>query len=66
MSMKLLCNFIEIALRRRRSPVNLLHIFKTPFFQEDLWTAASVLTGSNVKIPIYEICMMHDVALIGI
>ena len=28
---KLLCNFIEIALRYRCSPVNLLHIFRTPF-----------------------------------
>ena len=25
------CNFIEIALRRGCSPVNLLHIFRTPF-----------------------------------
>ena len=30
-SMKLLCNVIEIALRHRCSPVYLLHIFKTPF-----------------------------------
>ena len=30
-SIKLLFNFIEIALRHRCSPVNLLHIFKTPF-----------------------------------
>ena len=28
---KLLCNFIEIALRHGCSPVNLLHIFGTPF-----------------------------------
>ena len=28
---KLLCNFIEIALQHRCSPVNLLHIFQTPF-----------------------------------
>ena len=28
---KNLCNFIEIALQHRCSPVNLLHIFKTPF-----------------------------------
>ena len=27
----LLCNFIEITLRHSCSPVNLLHIFKTPF-----------------------------------
>ena len=30
-SIKLLCNFIEIALRHWCSPVNLLHIFRTPF-----------------------------------
>ena len=30
-SIELLCNFIEIALRRGCSPVNLLHIFTTAF-----------------------------------
>ena len=30
-SMKLLCNFIEITLRHGRFLVNLLHIFRTPF-----------------------------------
>ena len=30
-SIKLLRNFIEIRLRHRCSPVNLLHIFRTPF-----------------------------------
>ena len=30
-SIKLLCNFIEIALRHGCSSVNLLHIFRTPF-----------------------------------
>ena len=30
-SIKLLCNFIEITLRQGCSPVNMLHIFKTPF-----------------------------------
>ena len=30
-SIKLLCNFIEITLRHRCSPVNLRHIFRTPF-----------------------------------
>ena len=28
---KLLCNFIEVALRHGCSPVNVLHIFRTPF-----------------------------------
>ena len=30
-SIKLLCKFIEITLRHGYSPVNLLHIFRTPF-----------------------------------
>ena len=30
-SIKLLCNFMEIALRHWCSPVNMLHIFRTPF-----------------------------------
>ena len=30
-SIKLLCNFIEITLRHGCSPVKLLHIFRTPF-----------------------------------
>ena len=30
---KSLCNFIEIKLRHGCSPVNLLHIFRTPFIK---------------------------------
>ena len=29
----LLCNFTEIELRHECSPANLLHIFKTPFYE---------------------------------
>ena len=32
-SIKLLCNFIEVILRHGCSPVNLLYIFKTPFLK---------------------------------
>ena len=32
-SIKLLCNFIEITLLHGCSPVNLLHIFRTPFLR---------------------------------
>ena len=32
-SIKLICNFIEIALRHGCAPVNLLHIFWTPFYK---------------------------------
>ena len=31
-SIKLLCNFIEVAPRHGCSPVSLLHIFRTPFY----------------------------------
>ena len=31
---KLLCNFIEIALRHECSPINLLHIIRTPFLKK--------------------------------
>ena len=34
-SIKLLCNFIEIALRHGFSPVNLLHIFRIPFLKNN-------------------------------
>ena len=40
-SVKLLSNFIEIALRYRFSPVNLLLISRTPFLKEHFWRAAS-------------------------
>ena len=35
-SIKLLCNFIEIALRHGCSPANLLHIYRTPFLRTPL------------------------------
>ena len=42
-SIKLLCNFIEIALWHGCFPVNLLCVVRTPFPKKHLWTAASVL-----------------------
>ena len=36
-SMKLVCNFSEITLRRGCSPVNMLHIFRTPFLNTSEW-----------------------------
>ena len=39
-SIKLLCNFIEITVRHGLFPVNLLHIQNT-LFQEHLWVVAS-------------------------
>ena len=43
-SRKLLCNFIEIALRHGCSPVNLLHIFRTPFPKN---TSGGLLLGAG-------------------
>ena len=36
------CNFMEITLRHGCSPVNLLHISRTPLKNTSFWTAASV------------------------
>ena len=36
-SIKLLCNFIEITLRHGLSPVNLMHIFRPPFSKNTCW-----------------------------
>ena len=36
-SVKLLCNFIEITLWHGCSTVNLLHIFRTPFLRNTSW-----------------------------
>ena len=46
---KLFCNFIEIALRHGCSPVNLLHIFKTPFLKNTSgWLL--LLATSNLNV----------------
>ena len=44
-SIKLLCNFIEIALRHGFSSVNLLHIFRTPFHKS---TSGQLLLKSEM------------------
>ena len=47
-SIKLLCNFIEIARRHGCSPINLLHNFRTPLSKTThLWTATSVFMNSK-------------------
>ena len=33
-AVQMLCNFIEIALQHGWSPINLLHILRTPFLKE--------------------------------
>ena len=42
----LFCNFIEIALRHGASPINLLHIFRTPFPKN---TAGGLLLSYDVS-----------------
>ena len=49
-SIKLLCNFIEIALRHGCSSVNLMHIFRIPFLKVHLWVAASVCLEEQCKV----------------
>ena len=47
-SIKLLCNFIEIALWYRCSPVNLLHIFRAPFsLNTSGWAASEDVRSSK-------------------
>ena len=49
-SLKLLCNFIEIALRHACSSVNLLHIFRTPFPKNTPGRLLLSLVNSSRKI----------------
>ena len=47
-SIKLLCNFIEITLRHGCSPVNLLHIFRAPFLRNTSgWQLLSLYLNEN-------------------
>ena len=47
-SIKLQSNLIEITLRHGRSPVNLLHIFRTPFPK-----------NTSRQLPLWDICFSH-------
>ena len=51
-SIKLLCNFIEITPRHLCFPVNLLHNFRTPFLNGQIWKAASGL-GESVILQLW-------------
>ena len=46
-SIKLLCKFIKITLRHGYSPVNLLHIFRTPFLKNTSWWSLLNITNSK-------------------
>ena len=55
MSIKLLCRFIEITLCHGCSPVNLLHIFRTPFLKNTsgrllLYAATSLKERTPTKV----------------
>ena len=50
-SIKLQSNFIEITLRHGCSPVNLLHIFRTPFVKSTFGWLFAILIVSTLRIP---------------
>ena len=50
---KVASNFIEIALRHGCSPVNLLHIFRTPLSKEHLWVAAFAVVINQIQFTIF-------------
>ena len=53
---KLLLNFIEITLRHKCSPVNLLHIFRTPFLKNTSeWLLQSLF---RTLLPHPDLCSM--------
>ena len=56
-SIKLLCNFSEITLQHRRSPINLPHIFRTPFCKN---TYGELLLSFIQSISISQGCKNHN------
>ena len=66
-SIKLLSNFIKIAIRHECSPVNLMHIFRTPFYKNScggLHASESVIMTSGKKIEILEKIGIHFLFLV--
>ena len=48
-SIKLLCNFMEIGLRHGCSPVNVLHIFRTTFLKNASgWLLLNIRINKNI------------------
>ena len=67
-SIKLFCNFIEITLRHGRSPVNLLHIFRTPFPKNTSGVLLLLLTyeisgNQSLNVKKLELCIKNSVKL---
>ena len=52
-SIKLLCNFMEITLMHVCSPVNLLHIFKTPFPRNISGRMLLVVVTVEIMVPTF-------------
>ena len=78
-SIKLLCNFIKIALRHGCSPVYLLHIFRTPFLKKTsgrlllklplLGYEWQTYSGSNISILCVRVCFSAnslEILIVGI
>ena len=52
-SIKLLCNFMEIGLRHGCSPVNVLHIFRTTFLKNTSgWLLLNIRINKNIRLNI--------------
>ena len=67
-SIKLLCNFIEIILPHGCSPVNLLHIFRTPFpknTSERLLLSVGGMPYSRSNIPFKMFYSTYESEILG-
>ena len=62
---KQFCNFIEIASLHRCYPVNLLHIFRAPFYKNASVRAASEFGNIHRKRPVLE-SLFNKVACLNI
>ena len=61
-SIMLLCNFIEIAFRHGCSPVNLLHIFRTPF-SKNTSGGLPLKVHDKTFVPVSFLVTLHAVGL---
>ena len=69
-SIKLRWNFIEIALRNECSPVNLLHVFRTPLYKNTYGRAAFItlsyiviLSFSWIRVVLIQLCVVAILTL---
>ena len=59
-SIKLLCNFIEITLRHGCSPVNLMHVLRTPFLKKTSGRLLLDNAGFNLSLSSCYFDDVHD------